>query len=162
MTARTNVQSMSGATLSISASRPATFDAAGYLDTDVVISWTTIGEIENFGNHGMNAQIIEFTNVADAIVQKLKGSKNYGTMQLMIGNVPGNAGQVLLASASESQNRYSARIVYPLGDGEVSAEAHYLDVLVASREIQDGAVNDVRKLAVALAICRKPVEVAAT
>lgn len=160
MTARTNVQSLSGATLALSATRPVTFDAVGYADTDLVFS--TVGEVENFGNHGVNAQIIEFTNVADAIVQKIKGSKNYGTMQLMIGNVPADAGQTLIATASESNNRYSARITYPLGDGEVSPEIHYLDVIVASREIQDGSVNDVRKLAVGLAICKKPVEVAAT
>lgn len=160
MTARSNIQSQSGATLAISANRPVTFDAIGYADTD--LTWSTVGEVEDFGNHGMQAQIIEFTAVADAIVQKLKGSKNYGTMQLMIGNVPGNVGQTLIATASESQNRYSARITYPLGDGEVTAEVHYLDVLVASREFQDGAVNSVRKLAVALAICKKPIEVAAT
>jgi hypothetical protein len=162
MTARTNVQSMSGATLALSASRPATFDAAGYLDTDVVISWTTIGEVENFGEHGVQAQVLTFTNVGDAIVQKLKGSKDYGTMNLVLGNVESNTGQVLLATASESQNRYSARIIYPLGDGEVSPSTHYLDVLVVSRNFQDGDVNAIRKIAVGLALCKKPVEVAAT
>ncbi|MBK8916358.1 MAG: hypothetical protein IPM64_17475 [Phycisphaerales bacterium] len=160
MTVRTNVQSLKGAALALSATRPATFDAAGYSDTD--IAWSTIGEVENYGNHGMQAQIITFTNVADAVVQKLKGSKDYGTMALTIGHVPGDAGQALAATASESQNRYSARITYPLGDGEVTQEIHYLDVLVASREFQDGEVNSVRKLAVALAICKQPVEVAAT
>ncbi len=160
MTARTNIQSLSGAALALSANRPVTFDSVGYADTD--LTWTTVGEVENFGNHGMNAQIIEFTAVADAIVQKLKGSKNYGTMQLVLGNIPANTGQILVATASESQNRYSARITYPLGDGEVTPEIHYLDVLVASREVQDGSVNDVRKLAVALAVCKKPIEVSAT
>lgn len=162
MTARTNVQSMTGAALALSASRPATFDATGYLDTDVVISWTTVGEIENFGEHGMQAQVLTFTNVADAIIQKLKGSKDYGTMNLVLGNVPSDAGQALLATASESQNRYSARILYPLGDGEVTPAAHYLDVLVVSRNFQDGDANAVRKIAVGLALCKKPVEVAAT
>lgn len=160
MTARTNVQSMSGATLALSANLPVTYDAAGYADTDLV--WSVVGEVENYGEHGVQAQIIEFTNVADAVVQKIKGSKNYGTMSLQIGNVPADAGQALIATASESNNRYSARITYPLGDGEVTPEIHYLNVLVASRSFQDGAVNDVRKLAVALALCRKPVEVAAT
>lgn len=160
MTQRTVVQSLAGATLGLTATLPATYDAAGYADTDLV--FTDIGEIEDFGNHGMQAQIIEFTNVANAVVQKLKGSKNYGTMQLMIGHVPSNTGQALLATASESTARYSAKITYPLGDGEVTPEIHYLDVLVASREFNDGSVNNVRKIAVALAIARKPVEVPAT
>lgn len=157
MTARTNIQSLAGAKLFISATRPATFDSAGYSDTTIV--WTEIGQIENYGNHGMQAQEIAFTAVADGVVQKLKGSKNYGTMTLAVGHVPSDAGQVIVAAASESQNRYSAKIVYPLGDGEVANEQHFLDALVMAREFQDGDANSVRKLAVGLAICRKPIEV---
>lgn len=160
MPARTNVQSMSGAKLYLSATRPDTFDAAGYASTDII--FTEVGQVESFGNHGVTAQIIEFTAVADAVVQKLKGSKNYGTMSMMIGDVPSDAGQVIIETASESQNRYSAKIVYPVGDGEVTAQTKYFDVLVASKESQGGAVNDVVKLATAMAICKKPVVVAAT
>lgn len=160
MTARTNIQSTSGAVLSISAARPVTFDAAGYGDTD--LTFTAVGEIEDHGSHGVQAQVITFTNVADAIVQKLKGSKDYGQKNLVLGHVPSDAGQVILAAAAESQNRYSAKITYPLGDGEVTPEIHYMDVLVVSREFQDGSVNNVRKVAVGLALCKKPVEVAAT
>jgi hypothetical protein len=160
MTARATIQSTSGAMLSLSATRPATFDAAGYASTDIV--WTECAEIENFGNHGVTATVTEFTAIKDAVVQKIKGSKNYGTMSLMLGYVPGDAGQTLTETAAESTARYSAKIQYPLGDGEVTAETHYMDVLVSKRENQDGAVNDVRKLAVDLAICKKPVVVAAT
>lgn len=160
MTARTNVQSMAGATLALSATRPVTFDSVGYSDTD--LAWTTVGEVENYGEHGMQAQVLTFTAVADAIVQKLKGSKDYGTMNLVLGNVPSDAGQTLLAAASESQNRYSARITYPLGDGEVTPEIHYLDALVVTRNFTDGDANAIRKVACGLAICKKPIEVAAT
>lgn len=162
MTARTNVQSLQGATLALSASRPATFDATGYTDTDLIPTWTTIGEVENLGDHGLEAQVNTFVNITDGIVQKLKGTKDYGTMAMTLGDVPGDAGQVLIATASESTNRYSARITYPLGDGEVTPAIHYLDVLVVSRRFTDGDANAVRRLAVGLAICKKPVEVAAT
>lgn len=160
MTQRTDVQSLEGATLSLSAELPVTYDSAGYTDTG--IDWTVIGQVENYGNHGMTANVPTFTPVDTGVVTKMKGSKDYGNMTLMIGNVPSDAGQILVATASESKNRYSAKIIYPLGDGEVTPETHYLDVLVTKREFQDGAVNDVRKLGVDLAICRKPVEVAAT
>lgn len=160
MTARADIQSNAGTVLSLSASRPATFDAAGYQSTDIV--WTPVGEVENYGNHGVTATVIEFTNVADAIVQKLKGSKNYGTMNMTVGYVPGDAGQVILEAAAESPLRYSAKMAYPLGNNEVTAEVHYLDVLIAKKENQDGAVNDIRKLAVDMAVCKKPVVVAAT
>lgn len=153
MAARTVVGTISSATLAISASLPATYDAAGYGAT--TITYTTIGEIENFGNHGVTATITEFTPIDTAVVAKVKGSKNYGTMSLMLGSIPSNAGQVIVAAAAESNNHYSAKLTYP--DGEI----HYLDVLVAKDEYQDGAVNDVMKRSVDLAICRKPVVVAA-
>jgi hypothetical protein len=160
MATRTVNQNMSGAALAISATLPATYDAAGYGNTAIV--YTAAGQIESFGNHGVTKQVTEFTPVADAVVQSYSGSKNYGTKSLMVGYIPGDAGQVILRAASESSNRYSVKITYPLGTGESTAEIHYLDVLVTKLENQDGAVNDIRKLAVDLKICRTFVIVPAT
>lgn len=153
MAARTVVGTLSGATLAISATLPATYDAAGYGAT--TISYTAIGEIENYGNHGVTATIVEFTPVDTAVVAKMKGSKNYGTMALSVGSIPSNAGQVILKTASESTAHYSGKLTYP--DGEI----HYMDVLVAKHEYQDGSVNDPMKLSVDLAIAKAPVIVAA-
>ena len=153
MAARTVVGTISGATLAISATLPATYDATGYGAT--TITYTAIGEIENFGNHGVTATISEFTPIATAVVAKVKGSKNYGTMALTLGSIPTNAGQVIIAAAAESNAHYSAKLTYP--DGEI----HYLDVLVGKDEHQDGAVNDIMKRSVDLALCRAPVVVAA-
>lgn len=151
MPARTVVEALVGAELSISATLPETYDEAGYTSTDIV--FTDIGEVENYGNHGMTATIITFTPVDTGVVAKVKGSKDYGTMSMMFGHLPGDAGQAIVAAAAESTNHYSAKITYQ--DGEV----HYLDVLVAKRENQDGTANDVQRLAVDFAICRRPVVV---
>lgn len=153
MAQRTVINSAAGATLAITATLPATYDAAGYGAT--TIAWTSIGQVENLGNHGGTKTVTEFTPIDTAIVDKVGGSKNYGTMSLMIGSVPGDAGQILLNTAFEASNtRYSAKITYP------DTSVHYLEVLVSKNEQQDGSVNDVQKLAVDLAICRKPVIVA--
>lgn len=153
MAENTSAVTLSGATLSISATLPETYDAAGYASTDIV--WTLIGEIEDFGNHGGTANITEFTPVATAVVNKLKGAKNYGTKTLTMAHIPTDAGQVILEAAFESNNHYSVKETYPSG------RVHYLDVLVAKNENQDGTVDSVQKYAVDLAICRKPVKVAA-
>ena len=55
----TVLHTMSGATLAISASLPATYNAAGYGATGM--TYTTVGEIENFGNHGVTANVTTFT-----------------------------------------------------------------------------------------------------
>lgn len=160
MSEGTVLQTMQGAVLAISASLPATYDAAGYAATAVV--YTAIGSIEDHGRHGVKATISKFTAVDDGIVQKFKGSKDYGTKSLQLGHMPSDAGQVILAAAAESKNRYSVKITYPLRAGEATPETHYLDAVVASRENSDGQADDVRKLMVDLEICRKPIVVSAT
>lgn len=160
MTKRSTVVTIAGATLAITADIPATFDSSGYGGSNVIFN--PVGQVENYGNHGVNAAIIEFTPVDTSIVAKMKGSRNYGTMALTLGSVPGDAGQALLKAASESNNHYSVRITYPLGTGEVTPEIHYLDVVVGKFEYQDGAVNDVQKISCDLALCRAPVIVSAT
>jgi len=149
MTQRTVIESLSGARIGISAALPATYDVAGY-DASAMV-FTPIGEVENYGNHGMSAAVTEFTPVDTAVVAKVKGSKNYGTIALSMANLPSNAGQALLKTASESTAHYSIEIRYQ------DNEYHYLDVLVSKLEYVDGAVNDVQKLNVDLAICRQPV-----
>lgn len=149
MTQRTVIESLTGATISISATLPATFDTAGYDVSSIVFS--KIGDVENFGNHGLTATITEFTPVETGVIAKVKGSKNYGTMSLVIANVPGNAGLGVLRAAAESNNHYSIEIRYP------DNEFHYLDVLVSKYEYVDGGANDVQKVNVDLSICRPPV-----
>lgn len=156
----TILQSMAGTVLAVCATLPVTYDAAGYADTDLV--FTAVGEIEDHGGHGVQANVLQFTAVDDAIVQKFKGSKNYGTKQLVLGNIPSDSGQDILAAAAESNNRYSIKITYPLRQGEVTNEVHYLDALITSFSYQDGPVDSLRKINVGLEICRAPVIVAAT
>lgn len=160
MTLRTNVQTISGATLAISAALPATYDSAGYGATSM--TYTAIGQVENYGNHGGSATISKFTPVDTAVVAKVKGSKDYGQMTLMLGSVPGDAGQVILATAFESNAHYSVKMTYPLGNGEATAEIHYLDVLISKHEFQDGSVDNVSKMAADMELCRKPIVIAAT
>src|SRR5574343_1703245 len=111
MAGRTIPQGTTGIVISISAGIPLTYDAAGYADTD--IAWTAIGQIEDHGSHGGTKQIIEFTPVDTGVVQKIAGSKNYGTKTMMLVSVPTDAGQVILAAAFESDNPYSGKVADP-------------------------------------------------
>lgn len=149
MAERTIIESMAGTTIAISASLPATYDAAGYGATSMV--YTQIKEVESIGPHGVTAALTEFTPIDTAVVAKVKGSKNYGNVALVMGYLPSDAGQDILEAAAESYAHYSVKITYQ------DTSVHYLDVLVTKDEIQDGAVNDVQKRNSEMAICRKPV-----
>jgi hypothetical protein len=154
----TVLQTMTGATLAISASLPATYDAAGYGATG--ISFTTVGSVENYGSHGGSANVASFTAVGDGVVQSFKGAVDYGTKSVVCGYMPSDAGQDLLDAAFDSKSRYSLKVTYPARTGESTGEIHYLDVLVVRREWQDGAADDVRKVNYDLKVCRAPVRVA--
>ena len=154
MPAHTTVVTNAGTTLSISAALPATYDAAGYKAAGMV--YTAVGEVEDHGSHGVTANISKFTPVDTSVVTKLKGSRDYGSKTVKLGNISGDAGQAIMKTASESNAHYSVKIEYDDG------ECHFLDVLVSKYEYTDGTVDNPRTIACALEICRAPVIVAAT
>jgi len=152
MAERLVIESLAGATLSISANLPATYDAAGYGSTLVV--FTPVGQVESFGDQGMSKAVTEFTPIDTAVVAKVPGSKNYGNMSVTLGSMPSNAGQDIIETAAESIAHYSLKLTYP------DTSIHYMDVLVTKFVQLGGAVNDVHKISAEFAICRKPVIVA--
>ncbi|MFA7278637.1 MAG: hypothetical protein WC100_00915 [Sterolibacterium sp.] len=154
MTAHATVVTNAGTTLSISASLPATYDAAGYAAT--TITYTAVGQVEDHGAHGVSANVTKFTPVDTNVVSKSKGAKDYGVKTVRIGNIASDAGQVIVKAASESNSRYSVKIAY--ADGEI----HYLDVLVTKYEYNDGSSDNNRTINCTLEICRAPVIVAAS
>ena len=154
MATRTVVQALAGATIGISSTIPATYDGAGYGATTMV--YIAVGEIETYGSHGGTKTITMHTPIDTAVVAKVGGSKDYGTMSLTIGSIPKGAGQLALAAAFEANNaHFSIKETYP--DGEI----HYMDIIVSKYQWVDGAVNDVLKVQVDFALCRAPVVVPA-
>ena len=154
MTAPTTVQSLAGATLAVSAALPATFDAAGFAASSMI--YTPIGEVEDFGDHGLTRTVTKFIPVDTATVVKRPGAKDYGQMNLKIGNVPSDSGQAILRAAVETNNPLAFRMVYPSG------EVHYLSALVTSFVHVDGTVDNIQRVTVALDLDKQPVVVAAT
>lgn len=152
MAERTVIESLSGLTIAISASIPATYDAAGYGAT--TITYTQIKEVESIGAYGMTKAVAEFTPIDTSVVAKLPGAKNYGNMDIVFASLPSDPGQDIVETASESTAHYSIKITNP------DTSIHYLDVIVTKFENQGGDVGAVNKRSATLAICRKPVVVA--
>jgi hypothetical protein len=153
MAAHTAVESFTGTTYAISATLPATYDAAGYGAT--TITYTAIGKVQDFPVYGAKRNVNEFVPISGS-VEYTKGSPRYGNGDLICGDVPADAGQVILKAAEASSNHYSLKITYP--DGEV----HYLDVIVASWTLSGGKEGAPLLRTANLAICREPVIVAAS
>ena len=120
MTAHTDVATHTSATYAISAGLPATYDAAGYAAT--TITYTSIGKMAKFPTYGSRRAVTNFPMISEGIA-KIKGAADYGGGDLMMADVPADAGQVILKAAEASSNHYSLKITY--ADGEV----HYMDAV---------------------------------
>ena len=108
MTVRTTATT----TLKISAGVPATFDAAGY----AALSYTSVGEVTNYGEFGREFELVTHNPVASRGTQKLKGAFNEGAIALQLGLDTDDAGQILMKAASNSDSLYAFLITTANGD----------------------------------------------
>lgn len=153
MTAHTSVASHTDATYAVSASLPATYDAAGYGATTV--AYTAIGKVSGFLAYGSKRSASEFVPI-NGSVEYTKGAPRYGQGDMTMGDVPADAGQIIMKAAEASSNHYSLKITY--ADGEI----HYLDVIVTGWVLSGGKEGAPMIRTATLAICKAPVIVAAT
>ena len=153
MAAHSAAASFTDTIYAISASLPATYDAAGYAAT--TITYTTIGKVESFPEMGSEREIKKFIPITGAI-EYSKGVAEYGSGPMVVADVPADAGQVIVKAADASANHYSMKVTYP--DGEV----HYLDVLVSGWKLTQAQSGEFMKRTATLNFCKAPVIVAAS
>lgn len=111
-------ETVAGTIISISASTPATFDAAGYQASLISSSLFPIGEITDGGDHGRVYAKVEHKPIATRGVQKFKGSFDEGSKTLQLALDNDDAGQVLAKAALLSDNNYTFKVAYQGGDAD--------------------------------------------
>jgi hypothetical protein len=112
MAATTSVFTVAGTTIGISASAPATYDAAGY----AALTYTNIGNIEDGGSHGRTYAEVTFNPIDSRGTQKFKGSYNEGNKTLSVGLNSDDAGMILLKAALLLDSDSSFKVTYQNGD----------------------------------------------
>lgn len=152
MPAHDFVASHTDAVYSISAAKPATYNAAGYAATTMV--YTVIGKIQDFLAYGSSRNVNEFVPI-NGPVEYTKGAPRYGSGDLMMGDLPADPGQIILKDAENSPNHYSLKVLYP--DGEI----HFLDVINSAWTLSGGKEGAPMMRTAKLSVCRQPVIVAA-
>jgi hypothetical protein len=152
MAAHTATASFTDTTYAISATLPATYNSAGYGASGVV--YTTIGKMSAFLPYGSKRPVNKFPLISGG-VEKSKGAPDYGDGDMVMGDVPADAGQVICKAAEASANHYSLKITYP--DGEI----HYLDILVCGWELSSAKEGEFMTRTAPVTVCRAPVIVAA-
>jgi len=107
------VSNMNGTTIGISATLPATYDAAGY----AALTFTNIGEVLDIGGElGKVFNEITHQTLQRAYPVKIKGACNIPNMTMNIGKIVTDGGQVLLQAALNSSASYAFVITFPSGN----------------------------------------------
>lgn len=127
------VQTSAGSTLAITASAPATFDAAGYN----ALTYVNIGEITDLGELGREYALVNHSPLGDRRVKKFKGSYQSGSISLQFGKDFSDAGQILLTTASTNDNTYTFRLT--LQDGKKL----YFTGMVMTAKVSVGSVDQI-------------------
>lgn len=136
------IGTVAGTLIGISASTPATFDAAGY----GALTFTNIGNIEDGGEHGRQYNEVTFNPIDTRGTRKYKGSFNEGSKTLSIAYDGADDGMVLLKAALDSDNDYSFSVAYPNGDVD------YFQAKVLTLTKATGGVDSMRMASVTLSI----------
>lgn len=152
MTAHSSTETMTGTTYAISATLPATYDAAGYGLTSIV--YTVIGSVIEFSPYGSKRDVQKVKPI-NGPVEKIKGQADYGDGDMVCSYLPLDPGQIILKAAEASANHYSLKITYP--DGEI----HYLDIIVAGFSYPQAKEAAPFLLTCPIGVCKAPVVVAA-
>lgn len=75
------------------------------------LTYIEVGETENLGTIGDNAQSIPFISTGNSRVRKVKGAKDAGTHQVTCGRDPLDLGQIALITAAGQQYNHPFKIV---------------------------------------------------
>ncbi len=150
MTIRTAAQS----TISIG-----TTTAASTLQEYEADTYVEIGEVEDLGEFGDQANEVTFTAVGDARVRRLKGSRDAGTISLVVARDADDTGQQALKDALGTDSEYSLKIEGNDAPAGGTPSTFYMRVLVMSAKNNYGSVDNVVRTTYALAINSEILEV---
>lgn len=139
-----------GTKIALTASLPATEDAAGY----AALTFTVIGNVESLPAFGPTTAPIEFQPL-DGPKQTHKGPTDYGTIQVPMAFDEDDAGQILLRTAAAPGNNalYSYLVTYPTG------AKRYFQARAMGYPEEPGSATTVIKSTVNIAINTKVVAV---
>lgn len=124
-------------------------DATAY----AALTWTEIKNVTDGGEYGDQASIVTAAVLGDGRMQKAKGSRDAGTMNLVVLPKAADAGQDALVTAEGTANTYPFKVVLPnrLTSGGTDG-IDYFTGLVTSKRLSVGGNDNVIKQTFTIAI----------
>ena len=119
--------------------------AAENLSQFITDTYTEIGEVEDLGEFGDQAEEVTFASLSNPRLQKLKGVRDGGTLALICGSDDGDAGQdALIVAEADDVNDFNFKVILDdqLTVGGTPSE-HFFRGKVMSKRLSVGTVNNV-------------------
>ena len=108
--------------------------------------WVEIKQVESLGEFGDQASDVTFAALGDARVRHAKGARDAGTLAIVVGHDPLDAGQLSAIAAETTNNEFAFRVV-------MTNSERFLRGLVASARLNVGANDNVIRTTFNVLIC---------
>jgi hypothetical protein len=128
-------------------------------------TWTEIDNIMDVGEAGSEAEVVTGKFVNQAYVRKLKGSRDNGTMELVVARDSADAGYQALVAAEQSSTAFNFKIELndkPTSGASPKNSVFYYSAIVASRKNGFNDADQIVQTTFSLAISGPIIEVAAS
>lgn len=154
MTVNTAAESTVAIGTTLAASNQSEFEADSYVE---------VGEVEDLGEFGDEAEEITFTALSDRRTRKFKGAFNAGTLAVVAGSDSADVGQDAMIAAFASDSDYNFRVVLndALTEGGTPTTMYFRGKVMSKRR-NVGNVSNVVRQTFAVGINSDIIEVAAT
>jgi hypothetical protein len=103
-----SVQTLVETTISVSASLPATYDAAGY----GALTFTAVGQVTDWTAGGQVYNVVTSNPIAQRSTDKYKGTFNNGADTITVNRDDDDAGQVIILAALTDDADYAFEVTY--------------------------------------------------
>lgn len=119
---------------------PAVSETARTASAYVSLTFTEIGDVETFSDHGPEGAVVSYVPLKTGKTRQLKGAINPGNITITCADNPLDAGQIAMVAAALTNRLYPMKLVAADGpDSNDSDTTVYFGVRVLSAKAARGA-----------------------
>lgn len=143
MSCESTAYTNSGSKVYVSLVNPSTYDQTGF----EALTWLEVKPVSNIGDFGGESNLVTFDPVGTGVVNKHKGSVNYGAMTLDCARDPDDVGQAALLTAGA--NSYKSDIAFKIAHndtpsgGSTPTTQYFQAKVMNEKPTSMGGVNDI-------------------
>ena len=109
------------------------------------LTFIEVKEAEGIGSFGDTASEVTFTSLGDSRTRRLKGARDAGVLEVVLGADYADAGQLALIAAEKTTHNYAFKVVFnDAPPGGTPSERYFIGMVAAVPEAIDTADNVVK------------------